>query len=48
MEEEICHSKLFDKVFTVSDTALNLFYEEEVKKFYYLMLNANYILLEVG
>lgn len=32
VEEEICHSKLFDKVFTVSDTALDLFYEEEVKK----------------
>jgi guanylate kinase len=32
VEEEICHSKLFDKVFTVSDSALNLFYEEKVKK----------------
>lgn len=32
VEEEICHSKLFDKVFTVSDTALDLFFEEEVKK----------------
>lgn len=32
VEEEICHSKLFDKVFTVSDTALDLFYEAEVKK----------------
>ena len=32
VEEEICHSKLFDIVFTVSDTALDLFYEERVKK----------------
>lgn len=32
VEEEICHSKLFDKIFTVSDTALDLFCEEEVNK----------------
>mgnify|MGYP004697083497 FL=1 len=32
VEEEICHSKLFDKVFTVSDTALDLFYKEEVNQ----------------
>lgn len=32
VEEEICHSTLFDKVFSVSDSALDLFDEAEVKK----------------
>lgn len=32
VEEEICHSKLFDRVFTVSDNALDLFGEKGVEK----------------
>jgi len=32
VEEEICHSVLFDEIITVSDSAIELLYDESVKK----------------
>lgn len=31
VEEEICHARLFDMIFTVSDTALDLLFQDRVK-----------------
>ena len=45
VEEEIWHSNLFDKVFTVSDSALELFYEKEIKNI--LLAEKNEFFLEM-
>ena len=40
VEEEICHSALFDKIFTVSESVFDLFNNDEMKK---ILLNARQI-----